>query len=112
MTSRLYDLALVFGLFVAASGCGLWLLDRARLRAGGRIQQVCFATGLGLGLLGYVTFSLGMMSLLRQSFIAGAYVIVLFLGLRGWYSFIHRSLSVAHWLPAVVGLPFMSKGFK
>ena len=88
MTSRLYDLALVFGLFVAASGCGLWLLDRARLRAGGRIQQVCFATGLGLGLLGYVTFSLGMMSLLRQSFIAGAYVIVLSLGLRGWYSFL------------------------
>jgi hypothetical protein len=88
MISRLYDLALVFGLFVAASGCGLWLLDRARLRAGGRIQQVCFATGLGLGLLGYVTFSLGMMSLLRQSFIAGAYVIVLFLGLRGWYSFL------------------------
>ena len=87
MMAHLYDLALVLGLFVAASGCGLWLLEGMRLRAPGRVQHVLFASGLGLGLLGYVTFALGMAALLRRPLIAAAYVLALVLGLWGWRRF-------------------------
>ncbi|MBI4538181.1 MAG: hypothetical protein HY704_01555 [Gemmatimonadetes bacterium] len=87
MIARLYDLALVWGLFVAASGCGLWALEGLRLRASGRIRHALFAGGLGLGLLGYVTFVLGLAAVLRREVIAGAFLLGLVMGLAGWWRF-------------------------
>ncbi len=84
---RLYDLVIVLGLFAAASGCGLLVLERLGLDTSGRVQRVLFAGGLGLGLLGYVPFALGLAGVLRQSAIAAAYLAALALGLWGWWRF-------------------------
>lgn len=91
MIAPIYDLLLIMGLFVSASGCGIWILNIVRLRASSWMQHILLATGLGLGLLGYITFSLGMAALLRQRIIAGAYVLALLLGLLSWRHFLARN---------------------
>ncbi|MFQ5685042.1 MAG: ArnT family glycosyltransferase [Candidatus Scalindua sp.] len=104
--THIYDFILVLGLFIAASGCGLWLLGLLRLSVAGRLQHVFFASGLGLGLVGYVTFVLGLTALLRQSVIACTYVLLLLLGIWGWRRFL--LLRQLHWVEVWVRIRSLS----
>ena len=94
MTARIYDLVLIIGLLVSGSGCGMWLLDRMNLRASSPLKQFLFASGLGLGILGYITFALGMLALYQHAVIATCYLALLLLGLWAWHSCGHFSIAV------------------
>ena len=96
MTVHIYDLVLIIGLLVSGSGCGMWVLDRANLQAPSPLKQFLFASGLGLGILGYVTFALGMLALYQHAVIATSYLVLILLGLWGWHSCGHFSLAVCH----------------
>ena len=62
-------------------------MDGLRLKAAGRVQHILFASGLGLGVLGFVPFALGLAAVLSWPVLAAAYGFVLLLGLWGWVRF-------------------------
>ena len=82
--THIWDLALIIALFFSASGCGMWILVRGRLKAPGRFQQFLFACGVGLGLIGYVAFALGMLALYQHPVMTVSFLVLLLLGIRGW----------------------------
>lgn len=95
MNTPIFDLALIIGLFVSASGCGMWLLDIMRIHVPSRVCQFLFATGLGLGLLGYVNFALGMLALYQRPVIAASFLVLLFIGLWRWHRCGHLAFSIS-----------------
>lgn len=112
--SHLYDLVIVAGLFVAAGGCGLWLLKLLKLESSARVQYALFAIALGLGVLGYVSFFLGVAGQLTKPLLASLYLAFLGVGISGWFAFARQSrlslwrLTAGLW-PTLIRLPLTAK---
>ena len=85
------NLVVVGAMLIAGSGVGLLLLDALRLEGGGRPQQVLLASGLGLGLIGYVPFVLGLSGGLNTPALLATLLVAVAVGLAGWYGFVRRS---------------------
>ncbi|MBM3948377.1 MAG: hypothetical protein FJ312_03890 [SAR202 cluster bacterium] len=112
--SHLYDLIIVAGLFVAAGGCGTWLLKLLKLESSARVQYALFAIALGLGVLGYVSFFLGVAGQLTKPLLASLYLAFLGVGISGWFAFARQSrlswwrLTAGLW-PTLIRLPLTAK---
>jgi len=57
---RLFDIGLVLVVLGLATALGLWLLRRLRLTGLSALEELLFATGLGLGILAYSVLALGL----------------------------------------------------
>ena len=84
---------------MAATGSGLWLLARLGLRLPRQIQHIICACGLGLGIVGYVMFVLGVTGALRTEIIGFSYGTVVTLGLVNCISYWRSGASVSQGPP-------------
>ncbi len=82
------NLLLVAAMLVAGSGVGLLVLKSLALKGTDRPQQVLLASGLGLGLIGYVPFVLGVSGGLTTAGLLATILVAIGAGLGGWYSFV------------------------
>lgn len=98
------NLAVVAALLVAGSGVGLLLLRSLRLEGAARPQHVLLASGLGLGLIAYVPFVLGVGGGLNLPALLATFLAAIALGIFGWLVFLGpRRPENLDWRPDVRG---------
>jgi hypothetical protein len=85
------NLAVVGALLIAGSGVGLLVLKALALKGAGRPQQVLLASGLGLGLIGYVPFVLGVSGGLNTPTLLALLLVATAGGVGGWYGFARQA---------------------
>jgi len=94
---QLINLVVVGAMLLAGSGVGLLLLDALRLEGAGRPQQVLLASGLGLGLIGYVPFVLGLTGGLNTPALLATLLVAVAAGIGGWYGFVRPHPLTLGW---------------
>lgn len=102
------DLLIVIGFFIAAAGCGIWLLKSLRIEAAGRFEYLFLAIAVGMGTLAYVPFVLGVSAILFEWTLHLLYWVILLVGLSGWttllwpYSFKRSYMAELRHLPVLL----------
>ncbi len=86
---------------VAGSGVGLLLLRGLPLGGSGQLQEALIASGLGLGLIGYVPFVLALGQGLNTPTLLATFLVAIAVGIVGWVGFL-RAEGV-RWPPDAPG---------